>query len=87
MSKIKISDVNARCFDCVYCEDGIDIVIPKNMKMHEEKFYRVKCPECGKVNYVLPVIQIEPIPFDYEDYKNYKNDKDRIKQTIYSSYK
>ena len=86
MSKIKISNVIARCFDCVYCEDGIDIVIPKNIKMHEEKFYRVKCPECGKVNYILPVIQIEPVPFDYEDYKNIKDDKNKIIQIIYSSY-
>ena len=85
MSKIKISKVNERCFDCIYCEHE-DIVIPKNMKMHEEKFYRVKCPQCGKVNYVLPVISIEPVPFDYEDYKNMKNDKNSIKQTIYSVY-
>lgn len=86
MSKIKISKVNERCFDCVYCEDGIDIVIPKNIRMHEEKFYRVKCPKCGKVNYVLPVISIEPVPFNYEDYKSMKNDKNNIKQTIYSVY-
>lgn len=92
MSKIKISKVSYQTFDCIYCSDdssgnsGIDIPVPKSISLHEEKFYRIKCPYCGMINYVLPVIQIEPVPYTYEDYKNMKDDKGRILKSIYSNY-
>lgn len=92
MSKIKLKRVCFHTFDCIYCSDlkpngnGVDIQVPKDLELYEEKFYRIKCPECGKVNYVLPVINIEPVPFTYEDYKCMKDDKERVLLNIYSSY-
>ena len=91
-NRIKLNNVKISCFDCIYCEeennnsiDSIDIYPEKDM--YNEKFYRVRCPACGRVNYVIPNVTIEPIPFTYEDYKCIKNKPEKIKQIVYMNDK
>lgn len=80
--KIKIDNAWVKTFDCIYCETE-DIEIPKNIDFTQEKFYKVRCPACNKINYVIPSITIEPIPFTDEDYKSIKSDKQEIKRVVY----
>lgn len=92
-NRIKLNNVKISCFDCIYCEeendnehaDSADIYPEKDM--YNEKFYRVRCPACGRVNYVIPNVSIEPIPFTYEDYKRIKNKPEEIKQIVYMNGK
>lgn len=80
MAKIKIDKASVKDFDCIYCEEA-DIPVPKELNFIEEKIYQIECPVCGEINYIIPNVLIEPIPFTKEDIQNMT--KKNIKDVVY----